>query len=75
MKDKIINNVEKKKVDWMITLVPLAFILLLCILFIVKPDLPKAVLGKIRFLLGDTFGVYYLVIGLGIFLISIYVAF
>ena len=59
----------------MITLVLLAFILLLCILFIVKPDLPKAVLGKIRFLLGDTFGVYYLVIGLGIFLISIYVAF
>ena len=75
MKDKIINNVEMKKVDWMITLVPLAFILLLCILFIVKPDLSKAVLGKIRFLLGDTFGVYYLVIGLGIFLISIYVAF
>lgn len=57
------------------TEIHVAFMLLLCILFIVKPDLSKAVLGKIRFLLGDTFGVYYLVIGLGIFLISIYVAF
>ena len=31
-------------------------------------------LSQIRYVFGDTFGTYYLVIGLGVFLLSIYVA-
>ena len=65
---------KKQNIDWMITLLPLILIIGLCILFFCMPEQSNTILGKIRFLLGDTFGVYYLIIGLGIFLISIYVA-
>lgn len=34
----------------------------------------NAVLSQVRFFFGDTFGVYYLVIGLGIFLLSLFIA-
>ena len=65
---------QSQNIDWMITLLPLVLIIGLCILFFCLPEQSNVVLGKIRFLFGDTFGVYYLIIGLGIFLISIYVA-
>ena len=64
-----------KKIDWAITLVPLGCILALSVLFIAFPAQSNEVLGGIRFLLGDTFGDYYLVIGLGVFLASMFAAF
>lgn len=67
------KNVSKR-IDWMITLVPLALILVLCILFFFLPDQSNAILSQIRFVFGDTFGIYYLVIGLGVFLVSLFVA-
>lgn len=63
---------EKGKIDWMITLFPLTCIIALCILFFLFPVQSNAVLGKIRYLLGDIFGVYYLIIGLGVFFVSLY---
>ena len=68
------NTTAPHNIDWMITLLPLVFIIGLCVLFFCFPEQSNVVLSNIRFLLGDTFGVYYLIIGLGIFLISIYVA-
>lgn len=67
---------EKKhaQIDWLITLLPLGIILTLCILFIFAPESSNQILAQIRFVLGDTFGVYYLIIGLGIFLLSLYIA-
>lgn len=65
---------EKAKIDWMITLVPLLIVVGLAILFFFLPDASNAVLSQVRFFFGDTFGVYYLVIGLGIFIVSIYLA-
>lgn len=65
---------EKSKIDWMITLLPLAIIIILCILFFLKPEQSNEVLSQIRYVLGDTLGTYYLVIGLGVFLLSIYIA-
>ncbi|SHF06943.1 BCCT family transporter [Lactonifactor longoviformis] len=64
----------KKQVDWMITLVPFLLIVVLCVLFFFMPDQSNAVLSQIRYFFGNTFGTYYLIIGLGIFLVSIYVA-
>lgn len=58
----------------MITLVPLALIIALSVLFFFMPEQSNKVLSQIRFFFGDTFGVYYLIIGLGIFLVSIYIA-
>ncbi len=64
-----------KKIDWAITLIPLGCILALSVLFTAFPAQSNEVMGGIRFLLGDTFGVYYLVIGLGVFLASMFAAF
>lgn len=69
-----IKTKETKKIDWLITIFPLASILVLCIFFFLFPESSNVVLGKIRFVLGDTFGVYYLVIGLGFFVLSIFIA-
>lgn len=72
----MINNREKteNKIDWLITLFPLGSILVLCTLFFLFPAKSSSVIASIRFMLGDTFGVYYLVLGLGFLLISIYIA-
>ena len=65
---------EHGKIDRMITLVPLAIVVALCVLFFFAPEQSNAVLSQIRFFFGDTFGTYYLVIGLGIFILSLYIA-
>lgn len=64
----------KKKIDWMITIVPLICIVFLCILFFTAPDQSNQILSQIRFVVGDTMGVYYLILGLGVFGTSIYIA-
>ena len=66
---------KTKKIDWMITLVPLLIILGLAVLFFILPEQSNEVLSRVRFFFGDTLGLYYLVIGLGIFIISLVVAF
>lgn len=68
------KNIETKRIDWMITLLPIVIIIGLCCVFFVFPEESNRIIGQIRFLLGDTFGTYYLIIGLSVFLISIYVA-
>lgn len=65
---------ETKRIDWMITLVPLLLIVGLCVVFMILPEQASTVLSQVRFFFGDTFGVYYLVIGLGMLIISIYIA-
>lgn len=64
-----------RRLDWTTTLIPLAAIVLLCLLFLAYPDSSAAILGSIRFFLGDRLGAFYLVIGLGVFLCSLYMAF
>ncbi len=65
---------ERGRIDWMITLVPLGIIVGLCVVFFLMPEQSNVVLSQIRFFFGDTFGVYYLVIGLGVFAMSLYIA-
>lgn len=65
---------ERKKIDWMITLVPLAIIVGLSIIFFFAPERSNEVLSQVRFFFGDTFGTYYLLIGLGILILSIFIA-
>lgn len=64
-----------KKIDWTITLVPFSIIVLLCIFFMIFPEESNQILSQIRFLFGDTLGVFYLIVGLGIFLLSLYLCF
>lgn len=67
-------NTNKKKIDWMITLMPLAIVVGLSILFFLLPEQSNVILSQVRFFFGDTFGTYYLVIGLGIFILSFFIA-
>ncbi len=66
---------ETKRIDWLITLLPFALILLLSLLFFLLPQQSNRILTEIRGFLCSEFSVYYLVIGLGIFLLSFYIAF
>lgn len=70
---------EKKKsknnIDWFITLVPFIIIISLGVCFFIFPIASNKVLSKVRFFFGDTFGVFYLIIGLLFFCVSIILAF
>ena len=65
----------RRQLDWITTLIPFGCILLLCLLFVVSPERSGSVLASVRFFLGDELGSYYLLIGLGSFLCSLYIAF
>lgn len=67
--------VKGRKMDPTTTLAPLVFLLVLCIFFIVNPEGSTETLSAIRGFLGTELGLYYLVVALGIFLASLYLAF
>lgn len=64
-----------KQLDLITTIIPFVCILLLCALFFFNPEGSGNVLASIRYFLGDELGGCYLVMGLGIFLCSLYIAF
>lgn len=68
-------EINQNRIDWMITVVPLFLVCAFSLIFFFEPEVSNSILGKIRFFLGDTLGVYYLIVGLGIFLSTIYCAF
>lgn len=68
------QNRKREEIDWIITLTPLGIVVTLCLIFFFMPEQSNHVLSQIRFFFGDTFGVYYLAIGLGIFLLSLFIA-
>lgn len=57
------------------TIVPFIAIFVLCIFLVIDPTGSTGTLTNIRNFLGDSLGTYYLVIGLGVFLISLWIAF
>lgn len=66
---------KKRKIDPATTVIPFVIILALCTLFVIKPEGSTNVVGIIRGFLGDKFGLYYLIVGLGILLVSFWIAF
>ena len=75
MSKKTINKTNHKRIDWMITLVPFALIMGLAVFLFIFPEQSNVVISQVRFFFGDTMGLYYLVIGLGVLLISVWLAF
>ena len=65
----------RRRVDWVITLAPFTTVLALCVLFAVRPVAANEILLKVRHMLGNTFGVWYLAVGFFFFLVSLYIAF
>ena len=62
------------RIDWMITLVPFVTIMVVAGFLFAFPEQANNVISQIRFFFGDTVGLYYLVIGLGVFAVSIILA-
>lgn len=75
MHKKNSQNTNYKKIDWMVTLVPFFLILGLSVFLFLFPNASNAVISQVRFFFGDTLGVYYLVIGLGVLLVSLWLTF
>ncbi len=64
-----------KELDLITTFLPFICICILCIMFVLYPTKSSDILESIRYFLGDRLGSFYLVIGLGIFICSIYLSF
>ncbi len=69
------NNRLSKKIDWVVTVIPFVGITFLALLFVVLSDESTIILYKLRDLLTNNLGFYYILLGLGIFLTSLYIAF
>ncbi len=63
------------RLNWRITLIPIIGITALAAFFMIFPDISARGLGVLRDFLGNKLGSYYIVLGLGIFLCSMYIAF
>lgn len=74
MNDTANKNV-KRQLDWVTMVIPFIIILFLCISFVFLPDSSKRMIEGIRTFLGEELGTYYLAVGLGVFLLSLYLAF
>ena len=66
---------NKKKIDWMVTIIPFALIIGIAALLFIFPDQSNAAISQVRFFFGDTLGIYYLVIGMAVLIISVYLSF
>lgn len=66
---------DKSRIDWMITLIPFILIVGLAVCLFIFPEQANTVISQVRFFFGDTFGSYYLILGLGVLIISLYLAF
>lgn len=65
----------KGRIDWVTTLVPFFGVAVLGALFMVVPDGSKTILEAIRKFIGDDCGIYYAILGVGVFWLTMWVAF
>ena len=66
---------EKGRIDWMLTCVPFLLIVGIAVLLFVFPDSSNNVISQVRFFFGDTLGSYYLIIGVGVLAVSLFLSF
>ncbi|MBQ2054006.1 MAG: BCCT family transporter [Eubacterium sp.] len=64
-----------RRIDPTTTIAPLIVLIALCAVFVINPEGSTNVLSAIRGFLGTQLGLYYLVVALGIFLVSLYISF
>ena len=66
-----IKKKQQPQIDWLISIIPIILVILLCIYFTTDPQGANLWIAQIRFYFTDTFGLYYLAIGLAVFLFSL----
>lgn len=64
-----------RKLDWTLMLIPLGIVLALCILFFTRPVQSTRVLDAIRGFLTNDLGFFYILLGVGVIVVSLYMAF
>ena len=69
------NKLKTNKIDWLITLVPFIIIMSLAGVLFIFPNESNDIIGQVRFFFGDTLGIYYLIIGIGVLLVSVFLSF
>lgn len=69
------KSIEKGRIDWMLTLVPFILIMGLAVYLFIFPEQGNSVISQVRFFFGDTLGSYYLLLGLGVLIVSIFLSF
>lgn len=68
------KKMQKGRIDWLITLVPFFLIVGLAMLLFLFPESSNKVIGQVRYFFGDTVGIYYLIIGIGVLLVSVFLS-
>ncbi|MCR5527606.1 MAG: BCCT family transporter [Saccharofermentans sp.] len=69
------KTLKKGNIDWLITVTPFILIMSLAGYLFVWPEQANSVISQVRFFFGDTVGSYYLIIGLGFLIVSLYLSF
>ena len=64
-----------KKLDWPLIVFPLIIVIFLCTVFLMYPDRSTEVTNNIRGFLGNDLGAFYIVMGFGTVLITLFIAF
>ena len=65
----------KGRLDYTAMIIPLLGVVLLCVLFMIMPAKSSYIIQMIRGFLGNDCGIYYAMLGVGIFACSLYIAF
>lgn len=68
------NKLNSKRIDWLITLAPFIIIISSAGVLFAFPNESNIIISKIRYFFGDTVGIYYLIMGVAVLLVSIYLA-
>lgn len=66
---------DKTKIDWMITLVPFILIMVLAVYLFIFPKNANSVITNVRIFFGATLGSYYIIIGIAVLLVSLFLSF
>ena len=69
------NKLRSSRIDWLITLAPFIIIMALAGVLFIFPNESNDIIGQVRFFFGDTLGIYYLIIGIGVLLVSVFLSF
>ena len=75
MSEKQLRTADKSRIDWMITLVPFILIMGLAFYLFIFPEQANGMISQVRFFFGDTLGAYYIVIGIGVLIVSLFLSF
>ncbi len=75
MQKKNASPQKKQQIDWGITIFPLVAIVVLSVYLVLRPQQAEAAIGALRNLLVNDLGSIYMIFGLGVLVLSLWIAF